>query len=179
MAGGLLRWLVGRARRNQSETHSPGVLAASGLVAGHGLMGVTFVGIAALVGWWSGDPRFATPKYHEAAQTWVRFDSEKNAWAYVDEHRNASVYFDEQAEEWNDGEAPASPPSPTSAPSSDATGAPVAEKGDLVVPRHFYPWLTTKVGPFRERARERRCPKSLQVPAILLGLRVRLAAFEQ
>ena len=144
MAGGLLRWLVGKARKSQSETHSPGVLAASGLVAGHGLMGVTFVGIAAFAGWWWGDPRFATPKYHEAAQTWVSFDSEKDAWAYVDENRNTSVYFDENAKQWTDGEPPAPPP--TSAPSTESTSAPAAEKGDLVVPTHFYPWLTTKVG---------------------------------
>lgn len=51
MDGGALRWLI--QRRNAAGTpegQDSGILASSGLVAGYGLMGVIFVGVAALIG---------------------------------------------------------------------------------------------------------------------------------
>ena len=152
MVGGALRGLVDRSRKPASGSHGPGVLAASGLVAGHGLMGVMFVGVAAFIGWWWQDPRFAEPKYHGANQVWVSFDVQKDAWTYFEEQKQATVYLDDETGKWIYGESPA-PPTPPPAETQPADGEGAAEeslekppKGDLVVPKHFYNWLTTKLG---------------------------------
>jgi putative OPT family oligopeptide transporter len=60
MVGGVVRWLIDRKRR-QSVEHDPGVLTASGLVAGKGLMGVVLAGTAALVGWGASDTLWRNP----------------------------------------------------------------------------------------------------------------------
>jgi putative OPT family oligopeptide transporter len=105
MAGGLVRWFVDRTRKapTSSEAHDPGVLTSSGLVAGQGLVGVFFVGVAALIGWLWNDPRFEPPVVQPDGTVLV-------------------------------AEAPESAP---------AT-APVTPTGELVVPAHFYPWLSTQ-----------------------------------
>ncbi len=58
MCGGLLHWGVNRKRKKKiaSETDDRGILAASGLVAGQGLVGVLFVAVAAFAGWMWHDP---------------------------------------------------------------------------------------------------------------------------
>lgn len=144
MVGGVLRWAVDKWRRPSANSHSPGILAASGLVAGHGLMGVTFVGVAALVGWWWNDPRFVPPKYDEATQRWVDFDPQADAWTYTDQSRDSRVYFSEQSGEWIYGEPPlpATASAPTTRPGNEAP-AKIA-RGERVVPRHFYPWLAKR-----------------------------------
>ncbi|MBI4718038.1 MAG: oligopeptide transporter, OPT family [Planctomycetes bacterium] len=61
MVGGVVRLLVDRRRRWAAE-HEPGVLAASGLVAGNGLMGIALVGISALITWYVGaEARWLNP----------------------------------------------------------------------------------------------------------------------
>ncbi len=60
MVGGLVRWLIDRKRKQTAE-HDPGMLTASGLVAGMGLMGVTLAGISVLIAWWWNDPRWLNP----------------------------------------------------------------------------------------------------------------------
>jgi len=60
MVGGLVRWLIDRKRRQKIE-HDPGVLTASGLVAGKGLMGVVLAGAAVLVGWGAGTRLWFNP----------------------------------------------------------------------------------------------------------------------
>lgn len=62
MAGGVVRWLIDRKRKQkQSGDHDPGLLTASGLVAGKGLMGVTLAGFSALIAWWWNDPHWLNP----------------------------------------------------------------------------------------------------------------------
>ncbi len=61
MVGGVIRWLIDRWRGERKEGENPGILGASGLVAGQGLMGVTFVITAALIAWIGGDPKFTRP----------------------------------------------------------------------------------------------------------------------
>jgi len=60
MVGGLVRWLVTRKKKETTE-HDPGVLTASGMVAGTGLMGVALVAVAALISWAWSDPRWMNP----------------------------------------------------------------------------------------------------------------------
>jgi putative OPT family oligopeptide transporter len=74
MVGGVLRWFVDRRRPAKSESQNPGILASSGLVAGHGVMGVALVGVAALIGWWWEDPRYEPPTFDEISQAWVYHD---------------------------------------------------------------------------------------------------------
>jgi putative OPT family oligopeptide transporter len=60
MAGGIIRWAIDRRRKEQTE-HDPGVLGASGLVAGQGLIGVALAGAAALIAWLWKDPWWVNP----------------------------------------------------------------------------------------------------------------------
>ncbi len=60
MAGGVVRWLIARKHKDKTE-HDPGVLTASGLVAGYGLMGVTFAGVLALIAWGWSSPTWTNP----------------------------------------------------------------------------------------------------------------------
>jgi len=60
MIGGLIAWWVQRKRKTKME-HDPGVLTASGLVAGQGLIGVALAGVTALITWWWNDPRWMNP----------------------------------------------------------------------------------------------------------------------
>lgn len=59
MVGGGVRWIVDLRKR--STEHDPGVLTASGLVAGMGLMGVFLAGVTALISWGWNDPRWHDP----------------------------------------------------------------------------------------------------------------------
>ncbi len=61
MVGGVVRWLIERRKREKTED-DPGMLTASGLVAGNGLVGVGLVGLAALVSWWWSHPRWVNPE---------------------------------------------------------------------------------------------------------------------
>lgn len=61
MVGGAIRWFVDRIRKPAKEGESPGVLAASGLVAGQGLAGVLLVGATAFIGWAWNNPMFVPP----------------------------------------------------------------------------------------------------------------------
>ena len=60
MVGGIVRWLVDR-RTGDGNENDPGLLTASGLVAGMGLMGVTFAGVLALIAWLGGNPQWLNP----------------------------------------------------------------------------------------------------------------------
>lgn len=60
MVGGLVRWHIQRKQKEASD-HDAGVLTSSGLVAGMGLMGVTFAGVLALISWIGGNPQWTNP----------------------------------------------------------------------------------------------------------------------
>ena len=60
MAGGLVKWWINRKKSEKVE-HDTGVLVSSGLVAGMGLMGVTFAGVLALIAWLGGSPQWLNP----------------------------------------------------------------------------------------------------------------------
>ncbi len=60
MAGGVIRWVIDRKRKTKTE-HDPGVLTASGLVAGQGLVGVALAGVTAFISWWWPAPRWFNP----------------------------------------------------------------------------------------------------------------------
>jgi len=60
MVGGIVRWVIDRRRRGQKE-HDPGLLTASGLVAGKGLMGVGLAGTIALIAWLGDHPVWFNP----------------------------------------------------------------------------------------------------------------------
>ncbi|MCA9242368.1 MAG: oligopeptide transporter, OPT family [Phycisphaerales bacterium] len=62
MAGALIRWLVERARGPAPEGSDRGILGASGLVAGQGLMGVAVIAVAALIAWRWPTARFQPPE---------------------------------------------------------------------------------------------------------------------
>lgn len=146
MVGGVLRWFIDRRRRARpvSEAEDPGVLAASGLVAGQGLVGVFFVGVAAFIGWYWNDPRFVVPE--------------------IPEWRGAAVVEAAPAPDMAGSGMETTPFLLTAVAAQDGDGADVAEsppnllelvdairdqvdrpEGELVVPKHFYPWLTTQV----------------------------------
>ena len=61
MVGGLIRWGVNRRRKPSESGDNPGILGASGLVAGEGLVGVIMVGAAAFIGSMWNDPFYANP----------------------------------------------------------------------------------------------------------------------
>jgi len=61
MIGGIVRWLIERRRPEKAEDN-PGMLTASGLVAGNGLMGIALVGVTAIISWWWSDPRWVNPE---------------------------------------------------------------------------------------------------------------------
>ena len=61
MAGALIRWGVEKWRRAPAQSEDSGILAASGLVAGQGLVGLTAVAAAVFIGWWWNDPQFHNP----------------------------------------------------------------------------------------------------------------------
>ncbi len=61
MAGGLVRGVVERQVRRKTGDDDPGILTASGLVAGNGLMGIALVIVTAMIGWWWHDPRWIEP----------------------------------------------------------------------------------------------------------------------
>ena len=144
MVGGVLRWIVEKRRGNKSDSHNPGILASSGLVAGHGLMGVALVAIAALIGWLGADPYFAAPKYHTQNRQWVQFDQTKDAWTYVDEERKSPVFYDEANKKWEYGDPPPPASLPTSLPADAEDAKKSRPKGERVVPSHALAWLTTK-----------------------------------
>jgi uncharacterized oligopeptide transporter (OPT) family protein len=134
--GGLVRWLMDRRGKARNEGHDPGVLASSGLVAGHGVMGVLLVAAAAFIGWYWQDPRYAAPKYNENLQQWVQFDPAANTWVTDDPNSVLSIYLDGDGK-WLKGDAPVYTPS---------TDPNVVEQpvGDLVSPHHLMPWMTEK-----------------------------------
>jgi putative OPT family oligopeptide transporter len=62
MVGGLIRWVVGKIRRQKAgEMSGPGMLGASGLVAGAGLMGVLAAAVTYGIGQFKGNPQFTDP----------------------------------------------------------------------------------------------------------------------
>ncbi len=92
MVGGLVRWAVD-ARRRSREGEDPGVFAASGLVAGNGLMGIALVALTALVSWAWSDPRWLNPlsgreepvsPVHLAAWLWSSLDPRTLRWGMSD-----------------------------------------------------------------------------------------------
>ncbi len=145
MAGGVIRWAIDRIHRGRksSEAQDPGILASSGLVAGHGVMGVVLVGVTALIGWWWADPYFAEPKYYEPAKAWVAFDKTHDTWVHQDGDQ-PTAYFDDVTEDWVVG----TPPVPETQPAAAGEGAShaVRPKGERVWPKHLMPWLSTRVG---------------------------------
>ena len=61
MAGGILRWLVGKVRKPAAEGQDRGILGASGLVAGHGLAGIALAGVTYVIATVKNNPRFLNP----------------------------------------------------------------------------------------------------------------------
>ncbi|MFQ5491805.1 MAG: OPT family oligopeptide transporter, partial [Phycisphaerae bacterium] len=61
MAGGVIRWVVQKVRRRRDEGEDSGILGASGLVAGHGLVGVAAAGATYCMAKFWGNPMFANP----------------------------------------------------------------------------------------------------------------------
>lgn len=60
MVGGIVRRITDGPRSKIRED-DPGILTASGLVAGNGLMGIALVAAITLISWGFGDPRFHNP----------------------------------------------------------------------------------------------------------------------
>ncbi len=61
MAGALIRWGVEKWRRPSAQSEDSGILAASGLVAGQGLVNLAAVAVAVFIGWKWSDPQFHNP----------------------------------------------------------------------------------------------------------------------
>jgi putative OPT family oligopeptide transporter len=141
MVGGIIHWLIEGRRKNTDSTHSPGILASSGLVAGQGLVGVTFIGVAVFIGWWWNDPKFAEPVFNEEASRWVYFDSQANTWSFADDAGKMTYLA---GDEWIVGDPPAAKRNDKGEP-LNAAGK-VDEKGALVVANDLFPWLTSKIG---------------------------------
>ncbi|UCG15114.1 MAG: oligopeptide transporter, OPT family, partial [Phycisphaerales bacterium] len=58
MVGGVLRWVIDKWRKPRTQAHNPGILAASGLVAGYGLVGIFCAGVVALIASVWNSPRY-------------------------------------------------------------------------------------------------------------------------
>lgn len=71
MVGGVIRWLTGRIGRRQAEVQDPGILGASGLVAGHGLVGVTMAGVTYGIAKIWNKPQFINPLSPEDGEGFV------------------------------------------------------------------------------------------------------------
>ena len=136
--GGVIRWLMDRKGKVSNQSHDPGVLASSGLVAGHGIMGVLLVGVAAFIGWYWQDPRYAAPKYDDNIKQWVSFDPNANTWVTKDPNGSPlAIFWDNEHSHWTKGEPPVYTP-PTD------PNIVVHPMGELVAPHHLMPWLTEK-----------------------------------
>ncbi|MCH7814214.1 MAG: OPT/YSL family transporter, partial [Planctomycetes bacterium] len=61
MVGGLVRWCIDKMRKPTEQDRNNGILGASGLVAGEGLVGIALAGVAALVAWGWDHPKYETP----------------------------------------------------------------------------------------------------------------------
>lgn len=61
MVGGVVRWLIEKWRKPSSESENPGILGASGLVAGYGIVGILLAGVAAMIAWGWNDPKYQSP----------------------------------------------------------------------------------------------------------------------
>ncbi|MHC4236053.1 MAG: OPT family oligopeptide transporter, partial [Planctomycetota bacterium] len=61
MVGGIIRWLVGRIRKPAAPVHDRGILGASGLVAGHGLVGVGLAGASYVIARIKYNPLLSNP----------------------------------------------------------------------------------------------------------------------
>jgi hypothetical protein len=72
--GGIVRRLVDARRKGKPAESDPGVLAASGMIAGEGLAGVLIAFLVAATGWWPDSALASTLKsLHFAAKdfTWL------------------------------------------------------------------------------------------------------------
>lgn len=65
MIGGLVRMVVDWRRGEREEGEDPGVLGASGLVAGQGVVGVSLIAVAALISYFAPGLRFLPTKFDE------------------------------------------------------------------------------------------------------------------
>lgn len=104
MVGGIVRWLIDRKRGEKSD-HDAGVLTASGLVAGYGLMGVAFAGALAFLAWWWKNPSWINPlagagalaepvSYtHFVPWVWSSFVSLPQHWGLSDAWWDALPFF--------------------------------------------------------------------------------------
>jgi len=102
--GGVVRWLVDRQRTEKSE-HDAGVLTASGMVAGEGLMGVAVAGVTAAIAAGFSGSAFANPladvpgtlepinPRHFVPWLWARIDALPGKWGLTDEWWNALPLF--------------------------------------------------------------------------------------
>lgn len=65
MVGGILRWLIDKRRGSVKEGENPGILGASGLVAGQGLVGVAIILVISGVSYFAKDARYSPSKFNE------------------------------------------------------------------------------------------------------------------
>ncbi len=117
MVGGIIRWIVDKRRGEMKEGENPGILGASGMVAGQGLVGVLFVGVAAIIGFFAPTARFDPEPFRSNPL------------------HAAAVALEAPSEE--------PVPAPTTQP---MTSQPEVPEGESVVPNHLVPWLAGKVG---------------------------------
>ncbi len=89
MVGGIVSWLVNRKKKATKNDNDLGVLTASGLVAGKGVMGVLLAAFAALISWLWGSPRWENPLYgaeepvtpvHFVPWVWSKIDAIPLRW---------------------------------------------------------------------------------------------------
>ena len=160
MVGGLVRWFVDRQRQPAGEIDNPGILAASGLVAGHGVMGVGLVAAAAVIGWIAPHARYQPQEYDEARQGWVTPAAEAVAESAVERITPLppdGATLDEDDPVWPPDpdapeiETPADADVPAEGVQADSSGdgaapgsEPATQPGEPVVPHHLFDWLTRK-----------------------------------
>jgi putative OPT family oligopeptide transporter len=127
MAGGLLRLVIDKARKPASQAQNPGILAASGLVAGQGVMGLILAGVTAFIAWYWVNPK------------WVPPERELPAVVATAEAGAVDAALVEQADA-----GLATPPDPLPAPAVTTTAAAEEVEEELVKADDFFPWLSTR-----------------------------------
>jgi len=144
MVGGLARLLVARVRRRRRDAtaEGPGVLPASGLVAGQGVMGLALAGASALIAWAWASPHWEPPERQLPAPVVQTVDHRSSpapnaVAAIVAELQGAEMPATAPALTAADPTAP-----PDVAPPDPAVGE---KRGPLVHAGHFFAWLTTVV----------------------------------
>lgn len=99
MIGALVRTAAAGKKQLDAKDDDPGVLTASGLVAGNGFAGIALVAVSALIAWWWGDPRWTNPLdgreqpintsqfipwlWSQADASWLRWGLSEDQWTLI------------------------------------------------------------------------------------------------